>query len=283
MSLPGSIAYLNGEYSPLEDCKVSALDRGFIFGDAIYELIPVYNGKAFYLDGHLTRLKRSLDQIEINSPYDDAGWTNIINQLVQKSGLNDLYVYIQVTRGVAPRDHAFPANATPTVFAMIGAWPSMSAESYVKGLNAVTVKDMRWDRCDIKVTSLLANVLKKQKAAESDAHEAIIIRDGMVLEGSASNVFVVKDHRIHSAPKNNLILPGITRDVVVDLINENNLPLTEQAPTEEILRTADEVWITSSTKECMPVTTLDGKAVGSGNPGPLWKKVFDSFQARKLN
>ena len=283
MSLPESIAYLNGEYVPLKDCKVSALDRGFIFGDAIYELIPVYNGKAFYLDAHLARLKRSLDQIEINSPHDDAGWTDIVNQLVQKSGLNDLYVYIQVTRGVAPRDHAFPADATPTVFAMIGAWPSMPAESYEEGLNAVTVKDMRWDRCDIKVTSLLANVLKKQKAAESDAHEAIIIRDGMVLEGSASNVFVVKDNHIYSAPKNNLILPGITRDVVVDLINDNHLPLAEEAPSEEILRTADEVWITSSTKECMPITTLDSKAVGNGKPGPKWKQVFDSFQARKRN
>ena len=281
MSVPGSIAYLNGDYLLLEECKVSALDRGFIFGDAIYELIPVYNNKPFYLDAHLNRLERSLVQIGIDSPHDIAGWTDIINQLTEKSDLKDLYVYIQVTRGVAPRDHAFPVNVKPTVFAMIGAWPSTPAEIFQQGLTAVTVKDMRWDRCDIKVTSLLANVLKKQKAVEGDAHEAIIIRDGVVLEGSASNVFVIKDSHVYSAPKNNLILPGITRDVVVDLLNENNIPLTEEAPTEDVLHGADEVWITSSTKECLPVTTLDGKPVGSGQPGELWGRIFDYFQACK--
>ena len=281
MSLPGSTAYLNGKYLPIEECKVSALDRGFIFGDAIYELIPVYNGKPFYLDAHLKRLERSLGQIEIKSPHDMAGWTDIVNQLSEKSGLKDLYVYIQVTRGVAPRDHAFPVNTPPTVFAMIGSWPSTPAEIYEQGLSAVTVNDMRWDRCDIKVTSLLANVLKKQKAVEGNAHEAIILRDGYVLEGSASNVFVVKDNQVYSAPKNNLILPGITRDVVVDLLNENKIPLIEEAPTVEILRSADEIWITSSTKECLPVTTLDGGPVGNGQPGELWGKVFEYFQARK--
>ena len=281
MSVSGSIAYLNGDYLPLEECKISALDRGFIFGDAIYELIPVYSGKPFYLEAHLNRLERSLGQIEIDSPHDIASWTDIVHQLTEKSGLNDLYIYIQVTRGVAPRDHAFPADTSPTVFAMIGAWPFTPAEVYQQGLTAVTVKDMRWDRCDIKVTSLLANVLKKQKAVEGDAHEAIIIRDGVVLEGSASNVFVVKDNQVHSAPKNNLILPGITRDVIVDLLNENNIPLTEQAPTEDMLHDADEIWITSSTKECLPVTTLDGKPVGNGQPGECWGQVFDYFQALK--
>ena len=283
MSVPGSTAYLNGEYLPLEECKVSVLDRGFMFGDAIYELIPVYNGKPFYIDGHLKRLERSLEQVEINNPHDMAGWKDIINQLAGKSELKDLYVYIQVTRGVAPRDHAFPANITPTVFAMIGAWPSTPAEIFEQGLTAVTAKDMRWDRCDIKVTSLLANVLNKQKAVEGDAHEAIIIRDGYVLEGSASNVFVVKSNQVHTAPKNNFILPGITRDVVVDLLNENNITLIEEAPTEEMLRNADEIWITSSTKECLPVTILDGKPVGSGQPGELWGRVFDYFQACKQN
>ena len=283
MSVPGSIAYLNGNYLPLEECKISALDRGFIFGDAIYELIPVYNGEAFYLDAHLTRLKRSLEQIEINNPYSILQWKGIVNQLADKSDLKDLYVYIQVTRGVAPREHAFPSNTPPTVFAMIGAWPSTPSEVYQQGLTAITVKDMRWDRCDIKVTSLLANVLKKQKAIEGNAHEAIIIREGYVLEGSASNVFIVKNNHVHTAPKNNLILPGITRDVVVDIVNKLDIPITEEAPTEDILRTADEIWISSSTKECLPVTTLDGQPVGSGQPGELWGRVYDNYQALKDN
>ena len=276
-----SLAYLNGEFLPIEECKVSVLDRGFIFGDAIYELIPVYNKKPFYLQSHLDRLKRSLDQVQIENPNDDAGWLELINKLIEHSGLDQLSVYIQVTRGVAPRDHAFPANVTPTVFAMINAWPPINDDMYVKGLTAVTVPDMRWDRCDIKVTSLLANVLKKQEAVTGAAQEAIFIRDGYVLEGSATNVFVVKDGKVNTAPKNNMILPGITRDVVVDLLHENNIPLEEVAVTKEQLYEADEVWITSSTKECVPVTTIDANPVGDGQPGVLWKKVFNYFQQKK--
>ena len=275
------IAYLNGDYLPIDECKVSVLDRGFIFGDAIYELIPVYNSKPFYLDAHLKRLARSLTQTKIANPHNDDEWVQIIHHLIEQSGLQQLSVYIQVTRGVAPRDHAFPDNTTPTVFGMTNPWPALNQDVYAKGLSAVTAQDMRWNCCDIKVTSLLANVLKKQEAIEHDAHEAILIRDGYVLEGSATNVFIVKDRQVITAPKNNLILPGITRDVVVEMLNENNIPLLEQAPTESQLRQADEVWITSSTKECAPVTTVDGKPVGKGKPGELWQKVFDLYQARK--
>lgn len=276
-----STAYLNGAYLPLDECKVSVLDRGFIFGDAIYELLPVYAKQPFYLASHLQRLYRSMAQIDIANPYDDEEWALIINTLIEKSGMHDLYVYIQVTRGVAPRDHAFPPNTPPTVFAMIGDWPKQDPKFYSEGLTAITVEDMRWGRCDIKVTSLLANVMKKQQAVESSAHEAIFIRDGNVLEGSATNVFVVKDVRVLTAPTNHMILPGISRDVVVQLLKENNIPLEETAPTEEQLNHADEVWITSSTKECMPVTTLNDKPVGDGKPGALWKKVFELFQAAK--
>lgn len=276
-----SLAYLNGDFLPIEECKVSVLDRGFIFGDAIYELIPVYNKKPFYLQSHLNRLKRSLDQVQIKNPNNDASWLELINRLIEHSGLDKLSVYIQVTRGVAPRDHAFPTNVTPTVFAMTNPWPPIDDDMYVKGLTAVTVPDMRWDRCDIKVTSLLANVLKKQEAVTGAAQEAIFIRDGYVLEGSATNVFVVKDGKVNTAPKNNMILPGITRDVVVDLLHENNIPLEEEAVTKEQLYEADEVWITSSTKECVPVTTIDANPVGDGQPGVLWKKVFNYFQQKK--
>lgn len=222
-----------------------------------------------------------MQQIDIVNPYKEEEWKVIIDTLIEKSGLNDLYVYIQVTRGVAPRDHAFPPDTPPTVFAMVGTWPKQDSSFYSEGLTAITVEDMRWGRCDIKVTSLLANVMKKQQAVESSAHEAIFIRDGMVLEGSATNVFVVKDGKVWTAPTNHMILPGISRDVVVQLMSENNIPCEETAPTEAQIADADEVWITSSTKECMPVTTLNGEPVGDGRPGELWKRVFDLFQAAK--
>ncbi|MCL4140237.1 UNVERIFIED_CONTAM: hypothetical protein GTU68_043230 [Idotea baltica] len=276
-----STAYLNGDYLPLEECKVSVLDRGFIFGDAIYELIPVYNSKPFCLEAHLARLARSLDQIKIRCPHNNDAWEKIINNLIHQSGLTQLSVYLQVTRGVAKRDHAFPADTTPTVFAMTNAWPEAHPDMYSKGLAVITAQDLRWDRCDIKMTSLLANVMKKQQAAESNADEAILIRDGSVLEGSAANVFIVIGGQVISAPKNNLILPGITRDVVIEILNENNIPLLEQAPTLKQLQQADEVWITSSTKECAPVTMVDDKLVGTGRPGELWQKVYNLYQERK--
>lgn len=276
-----SIAYLNGEYLPIEECKISVLDRGFIFGDAIYELIPVYNAKPFYIDAHLKRLYRSLDQVKINNPHNEQQWKDIIQQLIDNSGMQQLSVYIQVTRGVAPRDHAFPVNTSPTVFGMTNTWPSVSEELYSQGLSAVTVEDMRWNRCDIKVTSLLANVMKKQQALDHEAHEAILVRDGYVLEGSATNVFVVKDGKVTTAPKNHLILPGITRDVVVEILKELNIPLNEQAATEDQLIGADEVWVTSSTKECAAVTRVNNQPIGSGKPGEMWKKVFAAYQQRK--
>ena len=277
-----NIAFLNDEFLPIEECKISALDRGFIFGDAIYELIPVYNSKPFYLEAHLKRLYRSLEQTQITNPYDQLQWTSIIQQLIDKSGLQKLSVYIQVSRGVAPRDHAYPKNTSPTIFAMANPWPPVNEDMFSQGLSVITVKDMRWDRCDIKVTSLLANVMKKQEAVEHNAHEAILIRDGKVLEGSATNVFIVKNEQVITAPKDYLILPGITRDVVVDILRDLKMPLEERAASGQELQDADEVWITSSTKECAPVTTVDQQVIGTGKPGVVWKQVFDAFQQRKL-
>ncbi|MDW3095629.1 MAG: D-amino-acid transaminase [Gammaproteobacteria bacterium] len=276
-----SMAYLNGDYMPLKDCKISVLDRGFIFGDAIYELIPVYKSNPFYLEAHLLRLARSMDQVGIVDPHSTDEWKQIINKLIEQSGLEQLSVYLQVTRGVAKRDHAFPANTAPTVFGMTNQWPAVNNDIYEKGLTAVTTEDIRWNRCDIKVTSLLSNVMEKQHAVDNNADEAILIRDGYVLEGSATNVFVVKEGQVMTAPKNNLILPGVTRDVVIEVLKENNIPLQEKAPTQEQLANADEVWITSSTKECAPVTAVDRKSVGNGKPGEVWQKVFNIYQARK--
>ncbi len=275
------IAYLNGDYLPLEECKISALDRGFIFGDAIYELIPVYHSVPFYLDAHLERLYRSLQQVQISNPYSQQQWKEIVQRLIDKSGLQQLSVYIQISRGVAPRDHAFPVGTSPTVFAMTNPWPADSGNAHIHGVSAITADDIRWDRCDIKVTSLLANVMKKQYAIDNDAQEAILVRDGYVLEGSATNVFVVINGTIMTAPKNHLILPGITRDITVMIIGELGLPLVEQAVTRQQLYSADEVWVTSSTKECAPVVLIDNQPVGTGKPGKLWQQVDDAFQQRK--
>jgi D-alanine transaminase len=276
-----STAYLNGEYKPLDDCQISVLDRGFIFGDAVYELIPFYAQNAFRLTAHLTRLKRSLAEIRINNPHTDEQWQTIIERLITQQDEVNGSVYIQVTRGVARRDHAFPKDASATVFVMLSAWPAAIDGALDKGLSVVTVDDIRWNRCDVKSTSLLANVLMKQKALECDAHEAIMIRQGKVLEGSATNTFVVHQGTILTAPKDHLILPGITRDVVVELIQALALPFIEQAASLQQLQQADEVWITSSTKECLAITEVDGQQVGNGQPGPLWRQVYDAFQLQK--
>ncbi|MDG0996363.1 MAG: D-amino acid aminotransferase [Gammaproteobacteria bacterium] len=276
-----SAAYLNGEYKPLDECQVSVLDRGFIFGDAVYELIPFYIKKAFRLEAHLARLKRSLAEIRINNPQTDEQWQAIIERLISQHDEANGYVYIQVSRGVARRDHAFPKDTAATVFAMLGAWPALIDGALDKGLSVVTVDDIRWNRCDVKSTSLLANVLMKQKALESDAHEAIMIREGKVLEGSATNTFVVHQGTVFTAAKDNLILPGITRDVVVELINTLALPFVEQAASLQQLQEADEVWLTSSTKECLAITEVDGQPVANGQPGPLWHQVYAAFQLQK--
>lgn len=276
-----STAYLNGDYKPLDDCQVSVLDRGFIFGDAIYELIPFYAQAAFRLEAHLARLKRSLAEIRINNPHTDEQWRGIVEQLIKQQDETNGSIYIQVSRGVARRDHAFPSNTSATVFAMSNAWPAAIEGALDKGLSAVTTEDIRWNRCDVKSTSLLANVLIKQKALESDAHEAIMIREGTVLEGSATNTFVVHQGTILTAPKDHLILPGITRDVVVELIQALALPFVEQAASLQQLQQADEVWLTSSTKECLAITEVDGQKVANGQPGPLWRQVYDAFQLQK--
>jgi D-alanine transaminase len=276
-----SLAYLNGDYMPLEECKISVLDRGFIFGDAVYELIPVYANKPFQLDRHLQRLARSLEHISIQTTHDNQQWQNIIQQLIDAYELDQCSIYIQITRGMAPRDHAYPQSVTPTVFIMVNPWPKASETYLTQGLTAVTHEDIRWDRCDIKVTSLLANVMMKQYAVQQQAHEAILIRDGQVLEGSSSNVFVVKSGQVFTAQKDNLILPGITRDVVVELLDHCAIPLIETAVSLESLHTADEIWLTSSTKECLPVTRLNDHAVGDGHPGQFWRQVYDAFQTMK--
>lgn len=275
-------AFLNGEYLPLEECRVSVMDRGFIFGDGIYELLPVYKSKPFYLAQHLARLQRSMAEIRIDCPFGELEWKTLINKLIEQSEHDDLAIYIQVTRGIAPRDHVFPKASQATVFAMANPLPVNSIEHLQQGVELITSEDIRWQRCDIKVISLLANILAKQEAAQVSAVEAIMVRDGYALEGAASNLFVVRDGTVYTHPKDNLILPGVTRDFVLELLDELKIECKQQRIPKDWLYSSDELWITSSTKEVLAATKIDQKMVANGKPGRLWRKTYDLYQQRKI-
>jgi D-alanine transaminase len=271
--------FLNGSYVAPEDAKISVLDRGFIFGDGVYEVVPVYSKVAFRLDEHLLRLERSLAAIGIRNPYSAAQWRDVFYKLVDAQPFEDQAVYFQVTRGVAKRDHAFPkGNIEPTVFMMSNPLLMPAAALVEGGATAVTAQDNRWLRCDIKSTSLLGNCLLRQVSAEAGAVETILFRDGKLTEASASNVFIVKGGVIATPPKSNLILPGITYDVVVELAQGNKLPIELREVTEAEVRGADEVWVSSSSKEVLAIVSLDGKPVGDGRPGPVFRRMHELYQ-----
>jgi len=276
-----AIVYLNGEYLPLSEAKVPVLDRGFIFGDGVYEVIPAYNRQLFRLDEHLQRLQNSLTAVRIHNPYSQAEWTHVLNKLLEKNPAEDSSIYLQVTRGVAERDHAFPANVTPTVFAMAKPLITTDAKTFNVGVAAITLDDIRWQHCNVKAITLLANILLRQSAIDEGAAEAILIRDGEVTEGAASNVFIVTDGVIKTPPKGARLLPGITRDLIVELAHIQQLSIEEVNFSKAELLAADEIWITSSTKEIMPVVKLNDKTVGNGKPGPITRKLFEIFQDYK--
>ncbi len=273
--------YLNGEWMPVEQAKIPVLDRGFIFGDGVYEVIPSYSGHPFRLREHLVRLQSSLDAVRIVNPYSPERWEELVREIVAKNPWEDQGVYLQVTRGVAPRDHAFPKGVKPTVFMMSNPLITPAQSQREQGVAAVTVTDNRWLRCDIKSVSLLANCLLRQAAADQGAAESVLLRDGLLTEGSASNIFVVKNGVIITPPKTNFILPGITYDVVIELARANRLPLEIRQVSEAEVRDADELWLTSSTKEVLPISTLDGKPVGAGKPGPLAARMNQLYQDYK--
>jgi D-alanine transaminase len=275
------MVFLNGKQLPIEEAKISVLDRGFIFGDGVYELVPVYSRVAFRLDEHLARLERSLGETRIRNPYSRSQWRDIIYRLVDAQPFDDQGIYFQVTRGVAKRDHAFPADAEPTVFMMSNPLVTPPKEVVQKGGIAVTAQDNRWLRCDIKSISLIGNCLLRQLSAEAGAAETILFRDGKLTEASASNVFVVKRGVILSPPKSSLILAGITYDVVTELAQANALPLEFREVTEAEVRGADEIWVTSSSKEVLPIVALDGARVGEGRPGPLFVRMYQLYQEFK--
>jgi D-alanine transaminase len=275
------MVFLNGKFLPIEQAMVPVLDRGFIFGDGVYELIPVYSRAPFRMDDHLARLERSLAAVRIKNPYPREQWRAIILELVAKQPWEDQGVYFQVTRGVAKRDHAFPAGVEPTVFAMCNPLVNPPKELVEKGAVAVSAVDNRWLRCDIKSISLIGNVLLRQASADAGAVETILFREGKLTEASASNVFVAKNGLLLSPPKSNLILPGITYDVVVEIAQATGIPIEFRDVGESEVRAADEVWLTSSSKEILAVVTLDGKPVGEGRPGPLFRKAYAGYQEFK--
>ncbi|MGR9074367.1 MAG: D-amino acid aminotransferase [Gammaproteobacteria bacterium] len=272
------IVYLNGSYLPLSEAKVSVLDRGFLFGDGVYEVIPSYAGKLFRLEDHLARLDNSLNNIRLASPHSREEWRDIFARLLEDR--LDQYIYLQITRGVASkRDHAFPAGIKPTVFAMSA--PIVKLEGRETGVRAITIDDTRWELCHVKATTLLANILLRQQAVEKNCAEAVLIKDGYVTEGAASNVFAVLNGVLTTPPKNNEILPGITRDVILELASSNRIPFEERTIKAAELSQADEIWLTSSTREILPVVEIDSRAVADGKPGPVWKRMNEIFQEYK--
>jgi len=276
--------YLNGELMPVEKACISPFDRGFIFGDGIYEVIPVYGGQLFRLAQHLQRLGQSLAAVRLADPYDAGRWQAILEQLMARNDASpegDQSVYLQITRGVAARDHAFPLNITPTVFAYAQPLTPPSPEILARGVSAVTLRDLRWQRCDIKATSLLANAIARSEAAGQGAAEAILIRDGHVTEGAASNVFVVSQGTLVTPPKGPFLLPGITRDLILEIAQQHGIAHAERVVSEAEMRSAQELWMTSSTKEIVPITTLDGQAVGNGRPGAVFTQMHTLYQNYK--
>jgi D-alanine transaminase len=270
--------YLNGAFMPLAEARIPVMDRGFLFGDGVYEVIPVYGGRPFRLPQHLDRLDNSLAAIRLANPLSRGAWSEIFARLLG-AGPGDQSLYVQVTRGAdSKRNHLFPAAAEPTVFAM--AWEAQSRRPEIasEGVAAITLEDLRWLRCDIKSVALLGNVLLRQAAEDAGTEESILIRDGRVTEGSSTNVFLVAAGRIVTPPKTNLLLPGITRDLVLELAREAGLPCAEREVPREELEAAEEVWLTSSSREVVAVTRLDGRPVGDGRPGPLWHRIDGLYQ-----
>ena len=273
--------YLNGEFMPIEEARIPVLDRGFIFGDGVYEVIPVYSRRPFRLVDHLNRLQDSLDGIRITNPHTNDEWASLLNQIIADNEGDDQYIYLHITRGVAKRDHAFPKGVLPTVFIMSNPLTTPPKELLAAGVDAITAVDNRWLRCDIKAISLLPNVLLRQMAIDVGAVETILIREGFMTEGAASNIFVVRSNSLIAPPKNHLMLPGITYDIVLELAAANGIPYEVRKVSEYEIRNSQELLLTSSTKEIMPITRLDGKAVGDGAPGSMFKRLYQLYQTYK--
>ncbi len=289
-TLPDTLCYLNGEYGPLNLAKVSVLDRGFIFGDGIYEVVPAYRGRLFRFDEHMARLTRSLSKLRIANPHTREEWLDrcrkLVAALIDKTGAIDQLVYIQITRGVALRDHVMPADVQPTVFMMCSAMKQATPEQRHQGVSCVTARDFRWERGDIKSISLLGNVLARQMSADHGAAETIMFRDHHLTEAAASNVWVVHEGALLGPPTSEHVLEGIRYELIRELCEEVGVAYNLRPIPEADVFSADEVLLSSATKELLPVTMLDGQPVGHGalrgKPGPVYARLFEAYQRAKL-
>jgi D-alanine transaminase len=278
LTMPLPICYLNGEYLLLADARVSPLDRAFLFGDAVYEVVPVYGGRPFRLREHLDRLARSLAGIRMQPPLSHAEWGEVCGELIARNGGGDQYLYMQVTRGAEfGRNHAWPEGLKPTLFAFGNALEPLAPALLEQGVAAITAPETRWARRDIKSTALLANTLLKKLAADAGAYETIMLENGELTEGSSTTVHVIAQGRIRTPPNGHHILPGTTRDVVSELARRSGLVSESRRVTDEDLRAADEIWLAFATRGVLPVTRLDGKPVGAGKPGPLFRQMHSAF------
>jgi D-alanine transaminase len=276
------IVYLNGEYLPVDQASVSVLDRGFLFGDGVYEVIPVFGLNPLRLDQHLQRLQNSLSRVSMKNPLGDSEWAEVFDHLLSQNPGDDRAIYLQVSRGAYPvRDLKIQENSKATVFIMILMVKPVDVTDIESGIETVTINDFRWHACDIKSTSLVANVMLREQATQANVTDAILIRDGLVTEGTASNVFIVKDGVLITPPTSKHLLPGITRDLVLELAEENGVTCEVKTFSEAELNSADEIWMTSSTREIAPVVTLNGKSVGDKGAGPLWRKMINIYQEYK--
>lgn len=277
-----AVVYLNGEYLPQSQARVSVLDRGFLFGDGVYEVIPVFGGTPLRLNEHLDRLQRSMNRVGLQNPLSIPDWNEIFQTLLERNPGDDRSIYLQVTRGVSPvRDLSVAEGIVPTVFVMVNDIKPVDYATLERGIEAITVDDFRWKACDIKSVSLIANVMIRLQANRSSVVDAIMVRDGLVTEGTASNIFVVRENEIATPPKSECLLPGITRDLVIELARANGFIIEERDIKESELETADEIWLTSSTREIAPVVKINKHTVGNGTAGEYWKTMIAIYQAYK--
>ncbi len=278
---PHQTALVNGRLVARAEARISIFDRGFTFGDGVYEVIPVYGGTPFRFAEHLRRLQASLQAVRITDPYPPRQWRHHVQQLIEANGGGSMSLYLQVTRGVAERDHRFPQDIPPTVVGFTTPLQPVPETVLRHGARIVLLEDFRWDYCHIKTISLLANVLARQQALDEEAAEAVFVRDGHVVEGAASNVFVVRAGTLLTPPKNHFLLPGITRDLILELARHHTIPTEESPISKKQFLSGDEIWLSSSTREIIPVTRVGDQMVGTGRPGPLWNRMYAFYQQFK--
>ena len=282
MATSEPVVYINGEYLPQSQARVSVLDRGFLFGDGVYEVIPVFAGKPLRLNEHLERLQRSMSRVSLKNPLTQGKWQEIFQILLDRNPGGDRSIYLQVTRGAAPvRDLSISPDIQPTVFVMVNDIQPVDYAKLENGIEAITIDDFRWKACDIKSVSLIANVMIRLHANASNVMDAVMVRDGLVTEGTASNIFVVHNGIISTPPKSDCLLPGITRDLVIELALANGFKVEVRDIKQGELETADEIWLTSSTREIAPVVKLDNHVIGDGAAGECWKKIIAIYQGYK--